>query len=62
MRATGEAKLIAALEELEIKWKEQIIVTKKYKEKDGCFVVDEVDVLYEFLDESMAQINMIRGN
>lgn len=33
-----------------------------YKDRDSVFVLGGVEELYNFLDENLANINMIRGN
>ena len=45
-------------------WKDQKIVVTQYKDRDGVLVLDGkgVEDLYAFLDENLANINMIRGN
>lgn len=62
VQATGEAKLRAALAELTEAWEEQRFTCKVYKERDNVFILIEIDDLYQFLDEGIAQINMILGN
>ena len=61
-RAIGEAKLKIDLAKLQELWKAQLLAVKPYKDKDQVFVLDQVDDLYTFLDENLANINMIRGN
>ena len=61
-RAIGEAKLKIDLTKLQELWKAQLLAVKPYKDKDQVFVLDQVDDLYTFLDENLANINMIRGN
>ena len=63
-RATGEAKLQADLRKLDGEWKELKLVVQPYKERDQVFVfsADGINDLYAFLDENLANINMIRGN
>ncbi len=61
-RATGEAKLKADLKKLQDEWNELKLITLVYKERDGVFVLSGIDDLYTFLDENLANINMIRGN
>ena len=38
------------------------MVVNVYKDRDNVFVLGGVDELYTFLDENLANINMIRGN
>lgn len=61
-RATGEAKLKNALAELDTQWKEFCLVVEPYKNRDNVYILSAIDDLYQFLDEALAQINMIRGN
>ena len=61
-RATGEAKLRDDLAKLEEEWKELKLVVNVYKDRDNVFVLAGIDDLYTFLDENLANINMIRGN
>ena len=61
-RATGEAKLKNDLAKLEEEWKALKIVVKPYKDRDQVFIMTEIDEMYTFLDENLANINMIRGN
>lgn len=61
-RATGEAKLKADLAKLDQEWKDLKLLTVVYKERDGVFILSGVEDLYTFLDENLANINMIRGN
>ena len=61
-RATGEYKLIKQWEDINDQWKSINFVCVQYKEYEGVYVLSEVDDIYNFLDENMAQINMILGN
>ena len=61
-RATGEAKLRADLNKLDEAWKALQLVVITYKDRDQVYVLSGVDELYGFLDENLANINMIRGN
>lgn len=61
-RATGEAKLVADLAKLEAEWKDLKLTVIPYKDRDNIFVLAGIDDLYTFLDENLANINMIRGN
>lgn len=63
-RATGEAKLINDLKKLQEAWLELRLEVKTYKGNDNLFVLDGkgVEDIYAFLDENLANINMIRGN
>jgi dynein heavy chain len=36
-------------------------MTKQYKDKDA-FILDEIDVVFQSLDEGLATINMILGS
>ena len=61
VRATGEQKLVDALNEVELAWKAQNFVTIKFKETE-FEILNEIDDIYTFLDENLAQVNMILGN
>lgn len=61
MKATGEHKLIVALEEVQKAWKEIFFIVKPHKDTD-MVVLTEIDDVYTFLDENLAQVNMILGN
>lgn len=62
VEATGQAKLRTALKELKDIWASQEFLCKNYKERDNQFILIGIDELYQVLDESIAQINMILGN
>ena len=62
VRASGENKLVTALEEVVIAWKAVMFVCTPYKDQEGMTVLSEIDDLYNFLDENLAQVNMILGN
>ena len=62
MRASGEAKLIALLDEVQTAWKNVFFVCTPYKDQEGMTILSEIDELYNFLDENLANINMILGN
>ena len=62
MRATGEAKLLKQYEEINTAWKDLNFTVAQYKETDGLYVLGDVDTIYAFLDENLAQVNMILGN
>ena len=62
VRATGEAKLVAALDEVQTAWKNVFFVCVPYKDQEGMTILSEIDDLYNFLDENLAQVNMILGN
>ena len=62
VRATGEAKLITALEEVQTAWKNVFFVCAPYKDQEGMTILSEIDDIYNFLDENLAQVNMILGN
>jgi dynein heavy chain len=63
-RATGEAKLKTDLTKLDEAWKSLRLVVVQYKDRDQVFVLEGkgMEDLYAFLDENLANINMIRGN
>lgn len=62
VEATGQAKLGNQLQNLEDNWKIIQFVTKTYKEKDNCFILGGAEDMYTYLDEGLAEINMILGN
>jgi hypothetical protein len=62
VRATGEFKLKAQLNDLQDTWKNVNFAVKPYKDKQDAYVLTEIDVIYQFLDEGQAAINMILGN
>jgi dynein heavy chain len=62
VEATGQAKLLGQLRDLQDIWKGVQFTTKNYKEKDNQFILVDIDTLYQYLDEGLAQINMILGN
>ena len=62
VRATGEAKLITALTEVEAIWKQVPLICIPYKNDESMTILSEIDELYNFLDENLAQVNMILGN
>ena len=62
VRATGENKLKIALADLQEQWLNFNLVHDSYKNKEGVYVLGAKEDLQNFLDESLAQINMIRGN
>ena len=61
VRATGEHKLIVALDEVQKAWKEVFFICAPHKESE-MFILSEIDDIYTFLDENLAQVNMILGN
>lgn len=62
MRASGEYKLRMELTELVDIWKKIDFTTKTYKERDGVFILTDLDTIYNSLDEGQAKVNMILGN
>jgi len=63
VKATGEHKLKVQLDELQNRWTKVEFKVKQYKEdKEGVYILVELDDLYNELDESLAAINMILGN
>ena len=46
---------------LEETWKKVDFMTKQYKDKDA-FILDEMDAIFQSLDEGLATINMILGS
>lgn len=62
VRASGEAKLVAILQEVDTLWKTVVFICIPYKDQEGMTVLSEVDDLYTFLDDNLASVNMILGN
>lgn len=60
-QASQEASLRMQLQTLEDTWRKIDFVTKQYKDKDA-FILDEIDEIFQSLDEGMATINMILGS
>jgi len=60
-QASQEASLRTQLNTLDESWKENNFPVKQYKDKD-CWIIDEFDILFQALDESLATINMILGS
>lgn len=60
-QASQEASLRAQLQVLEDTWKKIDFAVKQYKDKDAL-IVDEIDVIFQALDEGLATINMILGS
>lgn len=61
MQATQEASLRSQLNTLDENWKRIDFVVKQYKDKDAM-IIDEVDVIFQALDEGLATINMVLGS
>lgn len=63
-KATAEAGLRAAYNQVDEIWKKVEFKSKVYKEgaKDTSYILEDVDDIYTTLDESMASINMILGS
>ena len=61
MQATQEASLRTQLNTLDENWKKIDFVVKQYKDKDAM-IIDEVDVIFQALDEGLATINMVLGS
>lgn len=62
VRASGEFKLKQQLNDLQETWKNVNFTVKPYKDKQDSFVLGEIDLIYQYLDEGQASINMILGN
>lgn len=60
-QASAEASLKTQLQNLDETWEKIDFVTKIYKEglKDTTFILDEVDDVFQTLDESLAAVNTI---
>jgi hypothetical protein len=50
------------LGDLQEVWKNVNFTLKPYKDKQDAYILSEIDVIYQFLDEGQAAINMILGN
>jgi dynein heavy chain len=61
VQATQEASLRTQLNTLDENWKKIDFVVKQYKDKDAM-IIDEVDVIFQALDEGLATINMVLGS
>lgn len=61
MQATQEASLRTQINTLDEYWKKIDFVVKQYKDKDAL-IIDEVDVIFQALDEGLATINMVLGS
>ena len=61
-QATQEYKLNKEIKALEEKWTEIEYVIKPDPKSDDHLKLFEVDVIYESLDESLSNINMILGS
>ena len=61
MQATQEASLRTQINTLDENWKKIDFVVKQYKDKDAL-IIDEVDVIFQALDEGLATINMVLGS
>ena len=62
VRATGEFKLKKQWSEINEGWKQVNFTVITYKDTEGLYVLADVDDIYTFLDENLAQVNMILGN
>lgn len=61
MQATQEASLRTQINTLDEYWKKIDFIVKQYKDKDAL-IIDEVDVIFQALDEGLATINMVLGS
>lgn len=61
-QASQEASLRSQLSSLDEQWKKIDFVVKQYKDKADAYIVDEIDVIFQALDEGLATINMILGS
>ena len=60
-QASQEASLRAQINALEEQWKRIDFITKPYKERDA-YILDEIEDVFQNLDESLATINTILGS
>jgi dynein heavy chain len=60
-QASQEAFLKSQINALEEQWKRIDFLTKQYKDKDA-FILDEIEDIFQSLDESLATINIILGS
>lgn len=60
-QASQEASLKLQLQGLEETWKKIDFIVKPYKDKDA-FILDQIDDIFQSLDEGLATINMILGS
>ena len=60
-QASQEASLRQQLQSLEDTWKKIDFIVKQYKDKDAL-IIDEIDIIFQALDEGLATINMILGS
>eukprot|EP01022_Parablepharisma_sp_SALTPOND_P016111 TRINITY_DN2328_c0_g1_i1.p1 TRINITY_DN2328_c0_g1~~TRINITY_DN2328_c0_g1_i1.p1 ORF type:complete len:2092 (+),score=299.17 TRINITY_DN2328_c0_g1_i1:7740-14015(+) len=61
VQASQEALLKGQLAQLDDQWKKVTFTVKSYKYKDA-YVLDEIELLLNILDESLANINTILGS
>ena len=59
--ASQEQSLRAQLDQLDLIWRKVDFVVKVYAKNDAL-IIDEVDVLFQALDEGLATINMVLGS
>ena len=62
LAATMEHKLATEMKKLETEWAEQEYDVRPDPKSDDLLKVYSVDEIYEKLDESLSQINMVLGN
>jgi dynein heavy chain len=60
-QASQEASLRSQLNTLDETWKKIDFVVKQYKDKDAL-IIDEIDEIFEALDEGLSTINIILGS
>ena len=60
-QAKQEFSLRNQLAELDEQWRKIDLITKPYKDKDA-FILDEIDEVFQNLDESLAKVNTILGS
>jgi dynein heavy chain len=60
-QASQEASLRGQINALEEQWKRIDFITRPYKDRDA-YILDEIDEIFQCLDESLAAINTILGS
>ena len=61
-QATQEANLRGQLIKLEEQWKKIDFITINHKDSKDVFILTEVEDLFQYLDDSLANINTILGS
>ena len=61
-QATQEANLRAQIGKLDDQWRRIDLITKPHKDNKDTFILDQIDAMFQYLDDSLAQINTILGS